>query len=160
MSRQVLGLGNDVVNIQRFRNILVHHGINSSYVKRLTQRILNERHEYPRFASLLPKGISGEISGDKIDSSTLHRCCQILAGSWASKEALFKSLDPHHQKHFVFKNWYKWNDENGKPNIQIDRSVAPSDNMTEDQFMLSISHDGDMLIATVLRIGNVELPDR
>lgn len=62
------------------------------------------------------------------------------------KEAVFKSLDDEVQQVQKFKEWYKYNTPNGRPLVGGDYLIN-----NKEQFLLSISHDDDTLIATVLR---------
>lgn len=72
------------------------------------------------------------------------RKAQYVAGSWAAKEALFKTLDIAAQKEFQFRKWYRF--------AQEKRPFIGRENWDKnEEFHLSISHDGDILVATVLR---------
>ena len=82
---------------------------------------------------------------ESLARSKPERVLQFVAGSWAAKEAVFKTLDRKDQLRFQFRDWYRYNIE-GKPNI------SRVDSFSNDRFLLSISHDGDHLIATVLRL--------
>lgn len=72
-----------------------------------------------------------------------------VAGCWATKEAIYKTLPSIQQQKFTFNEWYRYL-ENGIPAIG-------SDTRSDDRFQLSISHDGDFLVATVLRQQIIEL---
>lgn len=131
---KILGVGIDIVKISRFDRLLNSKKVNgSSFVLRLATRLLNEKHEYGRFLKLR-------------ESRNIVNEAKYLAGAWATKEALFKCLDPEDQKAFEFRQWYRFYDEQGKPHVQCD-----SYNKDNEQFHLSISHDEDHLIAYVLR---------
>lgn len=123
-----IGLGVDIVKVNRFSAII---GRGDAYVQRFTQRILHPS-EYARFHA---------------STSRAHH----LAGSWAAKEAVFKTLDPLHQTSFQFKKWYRFYDATGKPYIRSDEY-----NGNDEEFMLSISHDDDVLVANVLRQKTVD----
>lgn len=71
-----------------------------------------------------------------------------VAGCWATKEAIFKSLNSIDQRSFAFNKWYRYL-ENGRPLIGCDKP-------TLDEFQLSISHDGGFVLATVVRQEIVE----
>lgn len=77
------------------------------------------------------------------ESLSDHSRFLYVAGCWATKEAIFKTLKSNDQRSFVFNQWYRYL-ESGKPLIGCDKPAF-------DEFQLSISHDGDFLIATVLR---------
>lgn len=152
MIREVIGIGVDIINVQRFKHLVQKHGVHSSYVNRLALRILNHKHEYPKFQKL-QSVVNQQHTSDNTNTVAVavDKCAHVFAGSWAAKEALFKTLDVSQQKQFEFKNWYKTNDSNGKPSISWDvesgMNIEPKCNI----FMLTISHDKDLLIATVLR---------
>ncbi|KAF3994074.1 hypothetical protein FT663_00094 [Candidozyma haemuli var. vulneris] len=117
----ILGLGVDLVHLSRFTRLLSK---GEPFVKRLCGRIL-----HPNELSQLPS----------LNTSAATR---YLAGSWAAKEAVFKTLDERDQQTFQFNQWYKY---------KVGNRPAIASDTTKDSFMLSISHDNDMLIATVLR---------
>lgn len=119
----VVGLGVDIIRILRFSRLLQKDKV---FVDRLCSRILHNS-EYEGF--------------HKLESLSASR---YLAGSWAAKEALFKTLDEHDQKNFQFCQWFR-HYQGKKPFILKDGYRS------DEQFHLSISHDGDVLVATVLR---------
>lgn len=116
----VLGIGVDVVRVSRILRLL-----ENTKKGRFIQRVLHPS-EVKNFHNH--------------DNETVAR---YVAGCWAAKEAVFKTLDPKDQKKFQFKRWYRYS-EAGRPYIGFDEKMA-------DEFLLSISHDGDILVATVLR---------
>lgn len=127
----VLGHGVDIVRIERFLRLL---GKNPSgaYVKRLTRRIMHEVHEVPHFEALRAAG--------RFEKSVVY-----LAGTWAIKEAIYKSIDDADQKMFQFNRWYRVYGSRGQP-------IVGSDDFDEnEQFLVSVSHDGGTLIASVIR---------
>lgn len=117
----IVGLGVDLVHILRFARLLSK---GERFTEKLCERILHPR-ELAQFRLL--------------DARAATR---YIAGSWASKEAVFKTLGEREQAAFQFKQWYRYKEGN-RPAIGSETST--------DRFMLSISHDNDMLIATVLR---------
>lgn len=127
----VLGVGLDIVEVSRFHRILYKRGDN--YANRFVKRVLNPRHEISKFQLLHLKSDSDQ-------------CVRYVAGCWALKEALFKTLDHDHQQHFAFNAWYRRNDANGKPTIWNDAYPLHDEN-----FQASVSHDGGILAAVVLR---------
>lgn len=60
------------------------------------------------------------------------------------KEAVFKTLDDDEQRRFRFNQWYRVYDGNGRPRVAHEAH-------TPDEFMVLLSHDGDFVVATVLR---------
>lgn len=121
-----IAIGIDIVRCNRFRHILTTR--NAAYIQRLGQRILHPRHELPL-----------------MDNSDIDKSTRVLAGSWAVKEAVYKTLDSEHQKQFQFNKWYRSYDDRGKPSVGSDLYTRNED------FLMSMSHDGDILVATVLR---------
>ncbi|ODV77436.1 4'-phosphopantetheinyl transferase [Suhomyces tanzawaensis NRRL Y-17324] len=125
-----LGIGVDVVHTPRFQRILAR---NDDYVARFMARILHPS-ERPRF----------------VESPPAQQINQ-LSGAWAAKEALFKTLDPVDQKRFQFNQWYRHYNPQGKPFIRNDHYQHK-----DEEFLLSVSHDGEVLVANVLRQKNVD----
>lgn len=123
----VLGIGVDIIKSSRFERLLTTR--TTSFSQRLSKRILHPKYELPRFESMTPQ-----------------RQVQFLTGSWAAKEAVFKTLDVEYQEKFNFNEWYRHHDSKGKPFIWNDNYKLPS-----EEFHLSISHDDSLIIATVLR---------
>lgn len=120
----VVGLGVDITRILRFSRLLSRP--NSA---RFLQRILHP------------------TENDKFNRLELSSRPQFVAGCWAAKEAVFKTLDAEDQKVFLFNLWSR-RTVGQKPEIVNDAHL--------DKFLLSISHDDDILVATVLRQRLVE----
>lgn len=116
----VLGLGVDIVRISRISRLLA-----GKSAQKFLQKVLHpvEIKKY------------GELNGD--------RAAQYVAGSWAAKEALFKTLDFESQKNFQFREWYRF--------LKESKPFLGKEGYVDGDFLLSISHDGDTLVATVLR---------
>jgi len=123
----VVGIGIDVIKASRFEKLL--KAKTSSFAERLCKRILHPTKELPRFHKM-----------------NTDRQVQFLTGSWAAKEALFKTLQQDEQNEFNFNEWYRFNDETGKPFIWNDKYDPNC-----EEFHLSISHDDSLVVATVLR---------
>ncbi|EMG49578.1 acpS Holo-[acyl-carrier-protein] synthase [Candida maltosa Xu316] len=123
----ILGIGVDIIKSSRFERLLTSKS--TTFASRLSKRILHPVHELPKFESM-----------------NAQRQVQYLTGSWASKEAVFKTLDIELQKKFIFNEWYRSHDSNGKPFIKCDEYP-----LANEEFLLSISHDDSLVIATVLR---------
>lgn len=122
----VVGLGVDVTHILRFSRLLARPD-----AARFVRRVLHPT-ECARLAQL---------------AQSHHP--RYVAGCWAAKEALFKTLEPEKQAKFAFRDWRRHTD-GGKPVIV---------GAHNDQFLLSISHDDDVLVATVLRQKLMSLGD-
>jgi phosphopantetheine--protein transferase-like protein len=133
MSR-VLGIGTDLLQVSRIAKIVAKNGIVSAKTTRFAQRILHHQHELPKFQGYQ-------------SSSDTSQAIKLLSGSWCVKEALFKSLSPSSQKTFRMKDWYKYNSSEGIP--QID-GIYTTEHPNEE-FLISISHDSDLITSTVLR---------
>lgn len=119
----VKAIGVDIVKVLRIAKIL-----QSSRKDRFLRRVLHEEERL----------LLGQLPSFK-------KLLEYIAGSWAAKEAVFKTLDTVDQKQFQFKDWCRYK-KDGKPYIRRD----PPDMRSE--FLLLISHDEDHLIAMVLRI--------
>lgn len=133
----ILGVGHDLVHLPRFRQLL--NTRSPHRVSRLAQRILHPEYERPRFEAKLADPLSLEDS----KSASFY-----LANSWACKEALYKSLGPLDQRNCRFNHWYKTHTADGKPIIQCDEYARLH---PDEQFFLSISHDGDYLSTFIIR---------
>ncbi|CCH41043.1 Holo-[acyl-carrier-protein] synthase [Wickerhamomyces ciferrii] len=150
MSR-VLGLGTDIVKLARFHKIVTRNGLASRQTEAFAKKILNVDKEMPLF--------NKHVKDDDIDKTV-----RVLAGryvynlrligisatnisSWAMKEAVFKCLDDKDQYGQKFKDWFKYNELNGRPKI----GGLYLEKFPNEEFLLSISHDEDILIASVIR---------
>jgi phosphopantetheine--protein transferase-like protein len=132
--RSTIGIGVDIINTNRFRLLFEKK---TSFVDRLSKRILHPSHELPRFQSLYKSNVDESI--------------RFIAGSWSIKEALFKTLDPDEQEKFNFNHWYKSYNSNGKPFVSNDNYNC------DESFLVSVSHDHEMLVANVLRQKEITL---
>lgn len=152
MSR-ILAIGCDLHQLSRVRKIVDRDGLNSSKIKRLSERILHPKNELVKFNEL-KESINLQNTNSARDSDRIiESCCNILSVSWCCKEAIFKTLDLKDQKTFSFKDWYKINDLNGRPFIYNDNYLKSNEN---EEFLLTISHDNDLIISTVLRQLNLK----
>lgn len=131
---KVLGIGADIVKLARFKRIVLRNGLKSMQTETFAMKILHPEQELPLFKECVAK--------DQLD-----RTIRLLAGSWAMKEAVFKCLDDKVQQSQKFKHWYKYNADNGRPMV----GGLYVQNNPKEEFLLSISHDDDTLIASVLR---------
>lgn len=122
--------------MSRFLGILKRNGPLTTYkTQRFSERILNPLFELPRFRENLSK-------------NNIEECARILSISWCIKEAIYKTLDDEDQRNFIMKDWYKRNDERGRPVIG---NVEYSKRKKDEKFLCSISHDGDLVNSFVLR---------
>ncbi|CDK27918.1 unnamed protein product [Kuraishia capsulata CBS 1993] len=140
MSR-IRGLGTDILHVSRIEKIFKRgpepFSI-SKHVTKLAERVLNPHKELPVFQ---------DYRNQNTDSG-FRECVRLFATSWASKEAVYKCLDPAEQRKFSMAHWYKQNDQHGRPFI-----IGPQYSKIHpmDKFLLSVSHDADLVTATVIR---------
>jgi holo-[acyl-carrier protein] synthase len=120
----ILGIGIDIIRVSRIASI-----VRSSRYSRFTARVLHPTQELPILQSF---------------NNDLGKASQYLASTWAAKESLYKSLDEDAQKACYFNQWYRCA-EQGKRIIKNDKYPQ------SEQFLLSISHDGDLTTAFVVR---------
>lgn len=131
---KVIRVGTDIHQLSRFVSILQRNGALTAYkTKRFSERILHPTYELPKFEEYRLK-------------NKIEECARILSISWCIKEAIYKTLDDENQNNFVMSEWYKTNDERGRPIIGNE-----SYNRTNEEFLCSISHDGNMVSSFVLR---------
>ncbi|GMM50021.1 hypothetical protein DASB73_009790 [Starmerella bacillaris] len=133
----VLGVGVDVVRTSRFAEILKR---SPTILDRISKRILHP------------------VEHTNYQSSSQARQLQILASTWAVKEATFKSLSIGDQRRFKFAEWRRVNRLHGYEMIQTilqpqenDKPSVIKEVIREDRILVSTSHDGDYTIANALR---------
>ncbi|KAE8380880.1 hypothetical protein BDV26DRAFT_256431 [Aspergillus bertholletiae] len=159
-----LGLGTDICHIPRIKRILSNE--NPNYVERFTQRIFTEAELadfHQRHARVLqlkqnlenaistPNGSS--LEQDRYDRG-LWKLSSWVAGRFAAKEAAIKAVSPrrlewHHAEILVLAGQMKpllviHNPQRTDDQIQTRLPVG------KHAAQLSISHDGEYAIATVL----------
>ncbi|SCU79844.1 LAFA_0B05974g1_1 [Lachancea sp. 'fantastica'] len=152
----ILGIGTDIVHIPRFARLMARDA--SIRESRINERILGKFMHAAELSRL--QRMREENHSDKA-------LIQFVAGVWATKEAVYKSLSSRsgHKKtalppakYIYTQLCYKTNDEGGIPRLVIDpklTSVYP--NFTRDfientKFLLSISHDNDYLVSFVCHV--------
>lgn len=129
-----LGIGIDIIKTNRFEKLLLSKGkLDSPFTTKISSRILHPEFEIPIF-------------NEHKRENKVKECVSLIAGSWASKEAVYKTLGIEDQKVFQFKEWYRHYNAQGKPFIRNDNYKG-----ADEEFHLSISHDDGILIANVLR---------
>lgn len=132
MSR-VISIGTDIHQFGRFLSILNRNGPLTAYkTQRFSERILNPVYELPKFEKYRQQ-------------NNIAECSRILSISWCVKEAIYKTLDDVDQSNFIMSHWYKINDQRGRP------IIGNSNTTLKDDFLCSVSHDGDLVTAFVLR---------
>ncbi|SCU95969.1 LAMI_0F04632g1_1 [Lachancea mirantina] len=151
----VKGIGTDLVHVQRFRKLLDKYPTsgNKSTLNKIIAKFMHP-YEIDRLEAL----IQTETSQEPI--------IRYVAGVWATKEAIFKSLrcnsfpaSEFPPAQFIFtKICYKTNEVDGRPKIGIDCSQLGvwkqfSEHLiTNSKFLVSLSHDADYLISFVCHI--------
>lgn len=130
----VRGIGVDIVKVSRFHRILNTFTGRNKTIERFGTKVLHPVHEQPQFMQY-------------VRQSDVCSSARLLSGSWCVKEAVFKSLSPAEQARFRFRDWYKINDADGRPVVRND-TYSP-----QDEFLVSVSHDGDYVVSYVLRQG-------
>ncbi|CDR42108.1 CYFA0S08e03708g1_1 [Cyberlindnera fabianii] len=130
----VLGIGCDVLKISRIASLVTKHGLGSPFLTRFGHRVLH-KSELPTYQQLQ-------------ESKDLDGVVRHLSGSWALKEAVYKTLDDSVQEKFRFNEWARGSTSRGRPTIlsEIYQQHHPN-----EEFLASISHDGGILMATVVR---------
>lgn len=134
--KSVISIGTDLHKVNRFLDILKRNGPLTTYkTKRFSERILNPQHELPLFEKYT-----------KLND--VDNCSKILSVSWCVKEAIYKTLDDYDQTNFRMNEWHKTNDARGRPIIgnEIYSKLHPNEN-----FLCSLSHDGDFISSFVIR---------
>lgn len=135
----VKGIGTDLVSVQRFEQLLLKRSANHMF--KFSNRFLNTNYELPFFVQIYN-------NSNTSDKQRIQLLAQLLSTSWCLKELCYKSLSMEQQRKFRFKEWYKSNDKYGKPLISHENKNGDFDN---DQFLVSLSHDGGFVTSTVLR---------
>ncbi|KAK9374719.1 4'-phosphopantetheinyl transferase superfamily [Lipomyces chichibuensis] len=122
----IRGLGIDLVHVPRITALLSRKPV---YLAKFTRRILHEA-EFNRAASM-------------IESRERHDL--FVARCWSIKEALYKSLDKSRQSYFQMRDWNTIDPDSPKPTVS-----GEAINRDED-FFVSVTHDGEYLLAIVIR---------
>lgn len=147
--KSVVGLGTDIVDVGRFWKIVGRESNQpSSILNRFAKKILNLEHEYPKYSELCGEPKNGHAKFVENKKKIVY----YLAGCWAVKEAAFKSLDNRQQAGFKqFNKWYKiYDTTTGRPIFWHDYGENKS-LFADNEFLVSISHDNNWLVATVIR---------
>ncbi|KAK9368372.1 4'-phosphopantetheinyl transferase superfamily [Lipomyces kononenkoae] len=124
--RNIHGLGVDLVYVPRITALLYRKPV---YLAKFSQRILHEA-EYVRATSM-------------IDCRERHDL--FIARCWAIKEALFKSLDNGRQSCFQMRDWNTIDPTSSRP------TVSGGSINKDEAFFVTVTHDGDYLLAAVIR---------
>ena len=122
----IVGVGNDIVDVRRFARMYARHP------RRLLQRLLTEEERVLVPPSALP----------------------FLAGRWAAKEAVAKAVGHGVRFPLTLQRMSVLNDSAGRPFFVFDETAGRF--LAERGVRgchLSLSHDGDYAVATVVAEG-------
>lgn len=120
--------GNDIVKVSRIKNSI--EKIGEAFVKRV-------------------------YTEEEISYCESRRMCkyQSYAVRFAAKEAVYKALSPKEDEEATWKDIEIKREENGKPRVKLKGYLgeyAKSLGIEEDKIDISLSHDDDFAIATVV----------
>ena len=120
--------GNDIVKVSRIKNSI--EKIGDTFIKRI-------------------------YTDEEISYCESRRMCkyQSYAVRFAAKEAVYKALSPLNDEDATWKDIEIKREENGKPKVYLKgflRDYAKSIGINENQIDISLSHDDDFAIATVV----------
>lgn len=120
--------GNDIVKVSRIKNSI--EKIGDTFIKRI-------------------------YTDEEINYCESRRMCkyQSYAVRFAAKEAVYKALSPLNDEDATWKDIEIKREENGKPKVYLKGFLgdyAKSIGINENQIDISLSHDDDFAIATVV----------
>ncbi|KAK9325673.1 4'-phosphopantetheinyl transferase superfamily [Lipomyces orientalis] len=122
----IRGVGIDLVHVPRIAALLSRK---PAYLAKFTRRVLHE-NEYNRAVSM-------------IENRERHNL--FIARCWSIKEALFKSLDESRQSGFQMRDWNTIHASSPKP------IVSGGLIRNDEDFFVSVTHDGEYVLAAVIR---------
>ncbi len=135
-----LRIGTDIIAVKR---ILDYTAPDSERLQRLTKRFLHLKElqdlgrRFPWFRQLETRG--------RTDNQSLANW---VAGRWAAKEAAKKAWGAYRISFQDLR--VEPNPDTGQPVIVCNSSPVSVEDATEQEALLSISHDGDYAVATVI----------
>ncbi len=126
---KIIGIGTDIAEISRIENMLEKHG--DFFLKRIyTDQEIQYSH-------------SGKHMGEH------------LAGRWAAKEAVLKTLGTGWIAGIDWKDVEVKNDSAGKPEIILSGgALKKAKELGGNQVMISITHSGEYAAAFAILTGN------
>lgn len=131
----LISIGTDILNASRMETKLLRQWGKPQF-DRFSSRILHPQRELPQFHDLY------KTAGPR--SSEFSEMVRLISNSWCCKEAVFKCLTKEEQIVFSMRDWYKGNTPEGRPFIKNEKF--------QDNFMVTLSHDGDFLVSFVARM--------
>ncbi|CDO95846.1 unnamed protein product [Kluyveromyces dobzhanskii CBS 2104] len=150
----VLSAATDIVYLPRVRKLLERNS--SSRLQRIFKKFMHP-YEIDHYNTLVKHGSQPEQK------------LVYVAGVWASKESLFKSLPYSSQRPSAIdiytKLAYKSNDLDGKPKLNLDKKRFSTGcsttsywdkHLESTRYEMSISHDQNYLICILLHIKDAE----
>lgn len=152
----IKGIGVDIVHLPRILKLVNKYSARESTLNAIVGKVMCS-HEREKFQTLI-KDYNNNSSSSKIQK---QRSVTYLAGIWATKEALYKSMAnfiPHHDmlpaQTIYTKLFFKSNNQTtGAPQVQILNPLTSECQILYEKYLknsnilVSISHDGDYLIA-------------
>ncbi|SCV05803.1 LANO_0H15522g1_1 [Lachancea nothofagi CBS 11611] len=154
LHRTVLGIGTDLVHLPRFTKIVGKCTpiLENKRMDRLLGKFMHTV-ELCRLKEMLK-------DGDGVQNMTRY-----IAGVWATKEAVYKSLASQNlastmppARIIYTKLCYKINDTDGSPKVMIDKNFATAYPefmrclIADTEFLISLSHDQDYLVSYVCHV--------
>lgn len=118
----ILGLGNDIIEVQRIQNVLDRHG------KAFLDKVFTKKEQEYCFKHKEP--------------------ARHFAGRFAAKEALVKSLGTGLKTGLSWLDFEITNDEAGKPQVNYSSKIKAE--FHQPRFLISISHCKAYATATAL----------
>lgn len=131
MSNNVIGLGVDIVEIDRIGRLLEKHG------ERFLGRVYTE--------------------AERQRATEIKQPATFLAGRWAAKEAVYKALQADLTHGIGWQEIEIVRSESGAPTVRLSGNAAKSAKKAGiGDVLLSISHSKDSALAQVIALGSVE----
>lgn len=149
----IKGIGIDIVHIPRILELINKYSTKKSTLNAIARKVMCSR-EREKFQNLM-RNLDIHCEVQK------QQCVTYMAGIWATKEALYKSMThfipPHDMlpaQMIYTKLFYKSNNQiTGAPQVQIVNPLTTECQLLYEKYLkdtnifLSISHDGEYLIA-------------
>ena len=140
----IIGIGTDIVHAPRIASLIARRT-----PAKLATRILSPK-ERCEWEKLSPPISSAAISATlwDLDAVMAERWFRFLTVRWAVKEAAYKALSPFYRPTWKEFTVSKTPEDYGKPSLKFKNSARV-------KLHVSISHDGEYTVASVLAEGRV-----
>lgn len=144
----VRSVGTDIVHVPRIDKILRNNS--ETRLQRILRKFMHPK-ELQRFRELQKT--------QPLKAQSLY-----VAGVWATKESLLKSLPSSQDKppaiHIYTRLAYKYNDITGRPILKLDKNsfITSStkdywdQHLKSSQYIISLSHDQDYLVCFLVQL--------